>query len=175
MASRGQRSWYRIDLPEAPQGHGLACDWGSSRFVSHEQADGQWVLWRQDTSGYQTQKAVVPTFKDVRVSVDEAVRVYESRSSNPIDLTELNLPHTKYLRTGIGALIGAVVGIILGGLPGVLINHSALTVVGTQVGGILGAATGAVLADGREPEEAATEFVNNPSPDIKKLKTKLLR
>jgi predicted lipid-binding transport protein (Tim44 family) len=161
------RQWYRLETPDAPQGHALARDWGESTFASYEQGDGSWVVWRIDTnSGYETPKAQVPEFADVRTSVDTAIQTYEQgRTANPRN----PFSYERYLHPGVGALIGTVAGMLLGGLPGMLVNHGAVTMVGMQAGGVVGAALGAVAGESsRQHKEAERRAIQG-------LKSKLLR
>lgn len=160
------RQWYRLETSDAPQGHALARDWGESTFATFEQPNGTWTVWRIDANtGFETPKAEVPTFADVRTAVDTAVQTYETRAANP------PIDYERYLKPGVGALLGTVVGMLLGGLPGMITNHGAVTMVGMQVGGVVGAATGAVA--GEEYRRKRGNF--HPNPGVRGLKQKLLR
>jgi hypothetical protein len=152
--------WYRQDFPDAPQGHALATDWNESQFLAWEDL-GAWKVKRIDRNGFETPIVTVSDFATVREQVEKAKGAY----ANPVEPAEP--PHARYLRAGVGALGGTVAGMLLGGLPGIIMKHSALAAVGAQVGGVVGAATGAVVADKLRED--------NPSPSISSLKSKLLR
>ncbi len=150
--------WYRRDFADAPQGHVLATDWGDSTFMAWE--DQGWNIKRVDGSGFETPVVTVDDFATVRDQVEKAKKAYANPSAK-------KSKHGRYLRAGAGALGGTVVGMLLGGLPGILMKHTALATVGAQVGAVVGAATGAVVAD-RLRED-------NPASDVSALKSKLLR
>lgn len=152
--------WYRQDFASAPQGHALATDWGDSTFLAWE-GTGCWKVQRVDKSGFETDVVVVENFATVREQVELAKKTYANPGQVP------RAKHSRYVRAGVGALGGTVVGMLLGGLPGIIMKHSALATVGAQVGGVVGAATGAVLADKLRDD--------NPAPSIAGLKNKLLQ
>lgn len=148
--------WYRIDLDGAPQGHGLATSWKDSTFVAWETDDG-WYVKRIYENGFQTKAARANDFSEVREGVEYAKQANPQVPSNG-----------GYVRVGIGALLGTVTGMALGGLPGIIKKNEALATVGAQIGGVLGAAAGAVVAHGTQPRDTA-------DPSIQELKGKLLK
>lgn len=159
--------WYRVKLPEAPYGHGLAADYGASRFVSYERDDGKWVTWREDTNGFRTADVVVDDFGTVRKSLQDALqRVHGGRTGNPVDWSSV-------WRIGTGAVLGAVAGTLLGGLPGIALDHEPLANVGAQTGRIVGAAVGAVLGGASAKDTAAIEAAT--LMERRSLKARLLR
>lgn len=131
--------------------------------MSYEQTDGGWKTWRVDASGVSSQPVVLPEFAKVRESVDEAVNVY-ARMQNPSK-------HRRLARAGVGALGGTIIGMLLGGLPGMAMNHAAMAAVGSQIGGVLGAAGGAVFADRRSnPSRGRRTVVSEKNPSQKHKK-----
>lgn len=63
-----RRDWHRIEMSEAPQGHGLA----SGDFVTFERDDGKWEL-----RGFQSKPLVLNSFIDVRKTIEG------QRAANP--------------------------------------------------------------------------------------------
>lgn len=61
------KDWKRVELDEAPQGHGLA----SGNVVTFEREDGKW-----EVRGHQAEPVVLGSFLEVR-------RVVEGRAANP--------------------------------------------------------------------------------------------
>lgn len=131
--------WYRVDLPQAPQGHGLTTDFDDVSFTTYELEDGSWIVWSIDDDGKESDGVTLDSFADVRRSIETIMLA----AANP----SLQANPKRYIKAGAGALLGTVAGTLLGGLPGIALNHTALAAVGAQAGGILGAASGAVLAD----------------------------
>lgn len=153
--------WYRQEFPEAPQGHALASGWNGSIFLAWEDT-GDWRVKRIDKDGFETPTVTLPDFTAVRDQVEKAKVAYENPASEPS-----RSDHGRYLHAGLGALGGTVAGMLLGGLPGIVMKHTALATVGAQVGGVIGAATGAVVADKLRSE--------NPESSVASLKRKLLQ
>ncbi len=150
--------WYRIDFPEALQGHALASKWGSSEFIAWEDSDG-WRVKRVDTNGYETSTAKAEDFAEIRKGVETAKAELEANPAVAAQPTNIR-------QVGTGALIGTLTGMVIGGLPGVLTKHGPLTTVGVAVGAVAGAATGAVVADRLRERNAGPNAA---------LKKKLLR
>lgn len=158
--------WTRIDLDQAPQGHGLARAWGEHEFVAFERNDGQWMVQRFDDGEPGSAPVLVDNFTSVRAHVDEAIHAYDgARAPNPY------VPGMYEI--GMKAVVGTIAGLLLGGLPGVLLGSSPLTIVGVQAGGIAGGVTGAALA--AQEERRAKARKKNPDTSVAALKAKLLK
>jgi len=149
--------WYRVEYDRAPQGHALATDWNDSVFVAWEELDGWWVK-RIDGTGFETKPMRADNFNEVRQGVE-----YVQRQPNP------DIPNGTggYIRVGVGALIGTVLGMGLGGLPGIIKKNEALATVGAQIGGVVGATAGAVVAHSIQSSDR--------QPSTAELKSKLLK
>ena len=149
-------------------------------FAAYERADGQWLMWREDPQGV-VGPVVLRDFTDVREVADIVEEDY--RYANPPEAESESgwgsFKGSQLLRTGGGALVGAVGGSLLGGIPGVVVGHTALTTLGSSVGSIVGAAGGAAVGSRMKNARADPLRPQNPPQprpaDARQLKNKLLR
>jgi hypothetical protein len=148
--------WYRIDFPQAPQGHALASRWGSSKFIAWEDING-WKVKRVDDNGYETAEADADDFTEVRQGVETAKTQLEA---NPQTQSQSQL-----WKVATGALLGSIGGTLAGNLLGRFSKSHSVRQGAERIGLILGATTGASIA-------GSLKRTRNPNDELKK---KLLR